>query len=469
MTRDRAWSPLRDENAALLIALMTTMGLIAIDATVLATAVPSVVADLHDYDQFPWLFSIYLLAQAVTVPVYGKLADMFGRKPVMMFGIATFLLGSLLAGFAWSMTSLIAFRAVQGVGAGSVGSITATIVGDVYTLEQRGRVQGYIASVWAVSAVLGPTIGGLFAQLGLWRWIFFINVPLALVAGLLIARRYHERLDRRLHRLDVAGALVLTVGLAALILGVLEGGNLWPWLSAPSLATFGVGFAALALLVPIERRASEPILAFELLGRRLIVTTTLVVLAVGAVTTGLTSFIPSYLTISRGLAPILAGLAVGAMTLGWPLASARSSRLYLRRGFRATIVVGSVITTAAVLGLALTATLANAILVAALSFVTGYGLGLVAAPSLIVAQNSVGWAERGQVTAVNNFARSAGSALGVAVFGAISNSVLAANGGRSDGPGIIAATQAVFWATVVAAVTMGLAALAMPKDAPIAR
>ena len=162
---------------------MVASGLIAIDSTILATAVPSIVDDIGGFSQFPWLFSIYLLAQAVSVPVYGKLADMVGRKPIMLVGIALFLLGSVLCGFAWSMPALIAFRAVQGLGAGAVGPVAFTMVGVIYTVEERARVQGYIASVWAMSSVVGPTLGGVFSQLGIWRWIFFVNVPLCLLAG----------------------------------------------------------------------------------------------------------------------------------------------------------------------------------------------------------------------------------------------------------------------------------------------
>ena len=176
---------------------MVSTGLIAIDSTILATAVPSIVRELGGFSSFPWLFSVYLLAQAVTVPIYAKLADTIGRKPLMLFGIGLFLLGSVLCGFAWSMPALIAFRAVQGLGAGAVQPMSITIAGDIYTVAERAKMQGYIASVWGVSSVVGPTLGGLFAQLHLWRWIFFVNVPLCLLAGALISRNFHERVERR--------------------------------------------------------------------------------------------------------------------------------------------------------------------------------------------------------------------------------------------------------------------------------
>src|SRR4051794_31985628 len=189
---------------------MLTTGLVAIDSTIIATAVPSIVDSVGGFSEFPWLFSIYLLAQAVTVPVYGKLADLFGRKPVILVGIGLFLLGSVLCGAAWSMGALIAFRAVQGLGAGAVQPISMTIVGDLYSLEERAKVQGYIASVWAVSAVVGPTLGGVFSEYVSWRWIFFVNIPLCLVAAATIGLRFSEQVQqrrRRRPRIDYLGAV----------------------------------------------------------------------------------------------------------------------------------------------------------------------------------------------------------------------------------------------------------------------
>ena len=203
----RAGVGLRSERGPILLALMVSTGLIAIDATILATAVPSIVRDIGGYPQFPWLFSVYLLAQTVSVSVYAKLADTFGRKPLLLFGIGLFLVGSVLCGVAWSMPALIVFRALQGLGAGAVQPMTITVAGDIYTVAERATAQGYIASVWALSSVVGPTLGGVFAELGLWRWIFFVNVPLCLLAGVLIARNLRETVERREHHIDYLGAL----------------------------------------------------------------------------------------------------------------------------------------------------------------------------------------------------------------------------------------------------------------------
>ncbi len=174
---------LRSERGPILLAIMVSTALVAIDSTVIATAVPSIVDNIGGFKQFPWLFSIYLLAQAVTVPVYGKLADLFGRKPVLLLGIGLFLLGSIMCGIAWNMTVLIAFRAVQGLGAGAVQPMSITMIGDLYTVEERARVQGYVASVWGAAAVIGPALGGVFSEYVSWRWIFFVNIPLCVLAA----------------------------------------------------------------------------------------------------------------------------------------------------------------------------------------------------------------------------------------------------------------------------------------------
>src|SRR4051794_22598572 len=239
----------RSDRGPVLAAVMLSTGLVALDSTIIATAVPSIVRDLGGFSQFPWLFSIYLLTQAVTVPLYGKFADSMGRRPVLFFGIALFLVGSVLCGFAWSMPALIVARAVQGVGAGAVQPISMTVVGDLYSVEERARVQGYLASVWGIAAVLGPTLGGVFSEYLSWRWIFFVNLPLGAVAVWALARHFRERVERRAHRLDYAGAATLTGGFSLVIPGLLEGGVAWAWSSTPSILIFTAGAALLVAVV----------------------------------------------------------------------------------------------------------------------------------------------------------------------------------------------------------------------------
>lgn len=453
----------RSERGPILIALMLATGLVAIDSTIVATAVPSIVRDVGGFESFPWLFSAYLLAQAVSVPIYGKLSDMLGRKPVILAGIGLFLLGSVLCGVAWSMPALIAFRAMQGLGAGAVLPVSITIAGDIYSLEERAKVQGYLASVWAASSVVGPSLGGIFASLGFWRGIFLVNIPLCLLAGWMLVRTLHENVDRAKHRVDYAGAALLAVSLGLLILGALQGGQAWEWNSPTSIGVFGVGAVLLVLFLLVERRAAEPILPSWVVSRRLLGTTALVSFGVGAVMIGLTSYVPTFLEGALSTSPLVAGLALAALTVGWPISASQAGRFYLRIGFKATALIGICITLAGLLVLTLTSATPNVLLVALGCFVVGLGLGLVATPTLISAQSSVPWHERGVVTSTNMFARSIGSALGVAVFGAVANAIYSgAPGGESHGPAVVAASGAVFLAALVAGLLTVAAVLAMP-------
>ncbi|WP_150306517.1 MDR family MFS transporter [Planctomonas psychrotolerans] len=458
----------RSERGPILIALMLTTGLVAIDATILATAVPSIVSDLGGFSQFPWLFSVYLLAQAVSVPVYAKLSDIVGRKPILLIGIALFLLGSILCGLAWSMPALIAFRAVQGLGAGAVQPMAITIAGDIYSVAERAKVQGYLASVWAVSSVVGPTLGGVFSEFLSWRWIFFINIPLCVLAGWMIVRTFSENIVRRKHRVDYLGAVLLTTSLTLLILAILEGGQAWAWDSPQSIGAFAVGGALLALFGLVERRAEEPVLPLWVFSRRLLLTTALVSIGVGAILIGLTSYVPTYLEGALGVSPLTAGLALAALTIGWPISATLSGRFYLTIGFRNTVLIGMVIVIAGAAALAVLAGEPSVLVVAVCCFLVGLGLGLVATPSLIAAQSSVDWNERGVVTGANMFSRSIGSAVGVAIFGAVANAIFAAGGGSASDPATVeSASSAVFAAVAVAAALTVVAAVTMPRT-PVA-
>ena len=453
----------RSRRGPVLIALMLSTGLVAIDATVVATAVPSIVDDIGGFTSFPWLFSAYLLAQAVSVPVYAKLSDTIGRKPIMLLGIGLFLLGSILCGVAWSMPALIAFRVVQGLGAGAVQPMAVTIAGDIYSLAERAKVQGYLASVWAVSSVVGPTLGGVFASLGIWRGIFLVNIPLCLVAGWMLVRSFYENIERVKHRVDYLGAGLLTVSLTLLILGALEGGQGWAWNSAISYGVFAGGAALFAAFILVERRAAEPVLPPWVASRRLLATTAMISFGVGAVMLGLTSYVPTFLEGALSTSPILAGLALAALTIGWPISASQSGRLYLRIGFRRTALIGITITVIGTAVLAFTASFPSIALAAGSCFIVGLGLGLVATPTLIAAQSSVEWNERGVVTGTNLFARSIGSAIGVAVFGAIANAVYAGTpNGDTDPHTIVSASTAVFLAVLISAVLTVVAVIAMP-------
>jgi EmrB/QacA subfamily drug resistance transporter len=419
---------LRSERGPVLAAIMLSTGLVALDSTILATAVPSIVRDLGGFSQFPWLFSVYLLTQAVTVPLYGKFADSLGRKPVMFFGIAAFLLGSVLCGAAWSMPLLIVARAVQGIGAGAVQPISMTMVGDMYTVEERARVQGYVASVWGIASVIGPTLGGLFSQYLSWRLIFFVNLPLGAIAVWMLTRHFSEKVTRKNHKkVDYTGAAALTGGFSLLILGLLESGVAWGWASLPSIAIFVMGIALLVGFFLVERRAAEPVLPPWVFSRRVLAGGNLSALVIGALMIGLSSYLPTYAEGVLGKSAVVSGFALAALTVGWPLAASLSGRIYLRIGFRDTALIGSVFVVVGAVLVALLGEYTSIWLAALASFVLGIGLGLSASPTVVAAQSVVTWERRGVVTATNMFSRSLGSAVGAAAFGAIANASLAAS------------------------------------------
>ncbi len=428
---------LRSERGPVLGALMLCIALIAVDATILATAVPSIVAELGGFSQFPWLFSIYLLTAAVTTPLCGRLADVVGRRPLLLGGVATFVAASVLCGVAWSMPVLVAARALQGIGAGAIQPAALTVVGDLYTVEERARVQGYIASVWAAASVVGPALGGIFSEYLSWRWIFFVNVPLGALAAWMLLRGFTEQHAPRRSAVDWAGAGLLTTGSSLLILSLLQGGTTWAWASPAGILVPVASALLLAAFVLRQRRAPEPLLPLWVFRNRVLVAGNLTSLGVGALLIGLTSFVPPYVQGVLGTGPLVAGFALAAFTLGWPLAATYSGRIYLRIGFRDTTLLGAGVVVVGTLGCAVAFTArASVWQVAALCFVVGLGMGLTASPSLVAVQSVVGWERRGVVTGTNLFCRSMGSALGAAAFGAVANLTLAAR--LADAPPALA-------------------------------
>lgn len=464
-TISRGGVGLRSERGPILLSLMLATSLVALDSTIIATASTSIAKDLGHFEQLPWLFSIYVLAQAVSVPIYGRLADFFGRKRLMMIGIGLFLLGSILAGFAWSMPVLIAARVVQGLGAGAVLPMSMTIASDIYTLQERAKTQGYLASVWGISAVVGPTLGGVFSEFVSWRWIFFINIPLSLLAAWMLWRKFSEKNhgERTRPRIDYAGAVLLTAGTALVILGLLEGGTAWTWNSVTSIGIFAVGAAALVAFVFVERKAEHPILPLSVLKRRVIWASTAAALLIGAIVLGLSTYVPIYAQNVLGVSALIAGFALAALTVGWPLTASIAGRFYLRIGFRWTAVIGSGVVVAGAVLLLTLGVGSNIWLVGVICFVIGAGMGLTAVPTLIAAQTSVDWQERGMVTGTNMFARSIGSAVGVAVFGAVvnANTTVGVNG-TPNGAQLADAVHLVFATIAVVAVVLFVAVVLMP-------
>jgi EmrB/QacA subfamily drug resistance transporter len=422
-TSDQA--QLHQARGKILIGLVLAMGLAAMDTTIVATAIPSIVRDLGGFALFAWVFSLYVLTQAATIPIYGKLADLYGRKPMLIAGILIFLAGSVLSGTAWNMVMLIIFRGIQGIGAGAIQPIVTTLAGDLYNVAERARIQGWLSSVWGISAVVGPAIGGFFAEYASWRWIFYINIPLGALAIIMIGAYLHEDVSHQRRYIDYAGAALLSIAVGLMIFGVLEGGMGWPWLSTQSTLVFATAAMALVLFVGQERRAIEPILPLWVFSRRLLIGANLATVALGLLSIGLTTFLPTYAQGVLGADAVIAGFILAVMSISWPVASALSGQLFLRIGFRDTALIGAGFCLASGLIFVSLAASAPAWLAAAGSLVMGAGLGLLSTPLIVGIQSVVDWNRRGVVTGTNMFARQIGQAVGAAIFGSVVNTALA--------------------------------------------
>ncbi|MBI5510991.1 MAG: MFS transporter [Deltaproteobacteria bacterium] len=396
--------------------IMTTF-LASLDATVVGTAMPTITAVLGGLSIYPWVFSAFLLASTVTVPLYGKAADLFGRKPAFFVGVGLFMLGSLLCATASTMTELILWRALQGVGAGGVLPVTMTIIGDLYAAQERARIQGFFSAVWAVSSIVGPLAGALFVEVLSWHWIFLINLPFGFLALGIMATALEENVAAKAHRLDLLGALLLTAAATSLMWAMLTGGRTGVMSVAVRVAF--VASAVLALLFVLqERRHPEPMLPPALLRIRPVAVAAAAGVCAGVILFGCNSYLPAFVQGALGLTPKDAGLALLPMGIGWPLAANLSGSALKRLGYRRSALLGGAFL---VLGtsffLRFDAHTSQALIMVAVG-ITGLGMGFSTTVLLIAAQEAVPWAQRGAATAMVQFARTIGGAVGVAVMGA---------------------------------------------------
>ncbi|SAL76872.1 EmrB/QacA family drug resistance transporter [Caballeronia terrestris] len=397
---------------------MASMAMVAIEATIVSTAMPQIVSQIGDIHLYSWVFSSFLLAQTAMTVIFGKLADLYGRKPIILCGIAIFLVGSVLAGFAWSMPAMIAFRLIQGIGAGAIQPVTLTIVADLYPARERGKVQGYLASVWAISAVLGPMVGGMIIHQWSWAWIFWLNVPIGLAsaAGFIVYLREAPRSARP--SIDVLGAILFTVAIGAFMMSL----TYWGTSNGEEAALSGIACVVFAVLFVLqERRAAEPMISFGLWSRRPIAAANAATVASGMVLMGATTFLPMYVQGVLGRSPVIAGLALTMMMVGWPTGATIAARSFHRFGLRSILVAGSVFVPLGVLFFALLTPHSSPVLAGLGSLVAGFGMGLSSVSSLVLIQEIVDTDQRGSATASNLFSRNLGSTLGATAFGAALN------------------------------------------------
>lgn len=418
--RDRTNRPL------VLASVMIAMFMTAVESTIVGTAMPSIVSDLGGFSMLTWVFSTYLLAQAVTVPIYGKMADLFGRKSIFLIGATLFLVGSFLSGLSGSMLELILFRILQGLGAGAIQPIVTTIVGDIYSVEERAKVQGYLSSVWGISAIVGPMLGALFVQIH-WAFIFWINIPLGLFAIFGITKYLHENFVKKPHQIDYLGSFYLFMTIFSLMLFLLEGGSLWPWISWQSGTLLLLSLIGFLFFILQERKAKEPMMPLHIWGNPTIAFGNLASLTTGGILIGISSFLPTHIQGVMGYTPLVAGFALTAMSIGWPLASSFSGRIILKRGYRTTSLLGGVFL---IIGSAFFLTLSavnSPVWAGVASFFVGVGMGFSSTSFIVSIQNAVPWNVRGVATSTNLFMRTLGGTVGAAFLGSLLNSALASH------------------------------------------
>ncbi len=408
------------------IALMLGMSLAALDTTIVGTALPSIVGKLGGINLYSWVFSAYLLTSTTTVPIYGKLADLFGRKPLFLFGVAVFLLGSIASGAAQSMEQLVIFRAIQGLGAGAVLPLVLTIIGDIFALEERARVQGLFSGVWGISSIVGPAVGGLIVDHLSWRWVFYINIPFGLLSAFLLIISLREPVERGTkHSIDYLGSATLTVGIVALLFAMLQGGVTWSWASAQSLGLFALAVVFLLAFVYQERRAPEPILPLTLFKNRIIAVSSVGGFILGVVLFGITSYVPLFVQGVKGGTATSAGITLGPLLLAWPIAATLSSKLIIRAGYRVTAGAGALLVVIGVGMVTLFQVNTGLPFIVVAMLLIGSGLGLMSTAFVISVQNAVPWNLRGVATASTQFVRTIGGTVGVALMGTILNTQMA--------------------------------------------
>jgi EmrB/QacA subfamily drug resistance transporter len=406
--------------------LMLALLISSLDQTIVSTALPTIVSDLGGLSQLSWVITGYLLASTVSTPLWGKLGDLYGRKPLFQASIVLFLAGSALCGLSQNMVELIVFRAVQGLGAGGLLVLAQAIIADVVPPRDRGRYQGLFGAVFGVTSVGGPLLGGFFVDTLSWRWIFYLNLPIGAAALLVIALALPAASEQRHHTIDYLGTVLLAVAATSLVMLTTLGGNVYPWASAPTYLLAIAGVVCIIGFVLAERRAAEPVMPLELFRNRVFIYACAIGFAVGFALFGATTYLPLFLQVVNGASPTVSGLRLLPMVLGLLLTSILSGQLISRLGrYKIFPIIGTALMT---VGLFLLSRMneQTSLLTESLSMlVLGLGLGLVFQVLVIAVQNAVDYRNLGAATSDATFFRSIGGSFGTAVFGAIFSNQLA--------------------------------------------
>jgi EmrB/QacA subfamily drug resistance transporter len=405
--------------------IMTGMFLAALEATVVGTAMPTVIASLGGLNHYSWVFSAYLITSTVTVPVWGKLSDLYGRRIIYQIGIAVFLIGSVLSGVSDSMTQLIVFRALQGLGAGALVPLGMTIIGDIFTLEERARMQAYFSGVWGFASVVGPIAGGFITDQLSWRWVFYINLPIGLITALILGLALKEPKRTARPAIDYLGAGLLMASITLLMLGLVESTSLSSLLAPHNLALFAGAFVLAILFFYVEHRVADPIIPFQLFRNRVVSVSIIVGFLAGVAMFGAISFVPLFAQGALGATATEAGSLLTPLMLSWVGMSIIGGRLLLKIGYRTTAITGFIFLTLGFVFLSLFQPEMMRLWLYVDLVLIGAGLGLTMLTLLIAVQQAVPRNQLGIATSLNQFSRSIGGAIGVAVMGAVLSAGLA--------------------------------------------
>lgn len=421
--------------------MLAAMFIGALDSTVVATATPHIIADLHGESLFSWVFAVYTLTTCVATPIFGKFADLFGRKAVFAVGIGLFVLGSILCGVAQSMVGLIWFRALEGIGAGALAPVCFTIIGDLFSGKQRGKMMGIFSSVWSVAGLLGPLIGGYFVDQVSWRWIFFINVPIGAVSLLLVVVFLRQSIRRQAKKIDYLGALTFTVSITALLYALLSVGSNYSWDSPLIVGLFVASAVFLFLFFWIEKRAEEPMVPLSIFRIRVLNVTNISGFLTFGITMGLTVYSPIWIQSVLGNSATSSGLIIMPMSLAWPLAANIAGRIMYQVGVKTSIVLGASLVVVGSIWLVGLQTNSPYIYWIAILVLFGLGMGFVTTPSTVVVQSVVGWEKRGVANASSMLLRALGQTVAIAAFGTVYNQHMTMFSTKSE---LVAGGHAVF-------------------------
>lgn len=404
----------------ILIALMVAMFLGAVEGTVVTTAIPTIVKDLQGFEIISSVFSVYLLTSAISTPIYGKLSDLYGRKNILSIGIIIFLVGSFLCGLSQTMYMLIGFRAIQGVGAGAIFTVTYTIVGDVFTLEERPKVQGFIGTVWGIASLAGPFLGGLLIDVLSWHWIFFINLPFGIVSVILLQRNLKETFKKTKHNIDFAGIITLSMAMIIFLNIFLLNVNSSFNHNIFIVISVVVTIILLIAFYKIERKVKEPIIPFDIFTKTSTIVNLISFLA-SAILIGADVYLPIYIQNILGFDAKISGLALAPMSVAWLMASVILGKCIVKYGGKVVVLISNVIVLISTILLPTLDINSSLILVLVYAFIMGFGFGGAFTTLTIMVQESVEYNKRGAATATNALLRTLGQTIGVSVFGSIFN------------------------------------------------